>query len=150
MMFYHLYTLFLFIPLIFASNHLPSNLIIGYPTWVECDQKVIKATEDGVNVIIWFSINLLTNETTGLPQISGGPNTTCIAQTALFLRENNLPTIHLISIGGWNSPHPDTRNSAQNYYNFFLQWNKNLVNSIDPSLDFHGFDDFISIQFYEG
>jgi len=122
-----------------ANPILPEKLIVGYPSWEECDAKVIKAAQQGVNVIIWFAINLITNEKTGIPEISGGPDYKCVAQTASYLKENNLPTIHLISIGGWNSPHPDTRNNASAYYEAWLNWNHQNANF---SVGFKGFDGF--------
>lgn len=56
----------LFFISISLSKTLPNNLIVGYASWGECDDKIIKAVEDGVNILIWFAINLLTNSTTGL------------------------------------------------------------------------------------
>jgi hypothetical protein len=41
---------------------LPDKLIIGYANWGECDEKIVEAVENGVNVIIWFAINLITDE----------------------------------------------------------------------------------------
>lgn len=41
---------------------LPDKLLIGYANWGECDDKIIQAVENGVNVVIWFAINLVTDE----------------------------------------------------------------------------------------
>ena len=49
-----------------SSSTLPSNLIVGYAGWGECDEKIVKAAQDGVNVVIWFAINLLADEETGV------------------------------------------------------------------------------------
>jgi len=131
---------FLFPCLLSDSNvKLPSNLIIGYPSWGECDQKVIQADKDGVNVIIWFAINLLTNQTSGLPYITGGPDYDCVANTISYLNENNLSAVNLISIGGWDAPHPDTKNNGSAYYNAWVQWN---LEKRVPELGFNGFDGF--------
>ena len=130
---------FMFSAALATHRILPEKLIVGYPSWGECDPKVIQAAQQGVNVIIWFAINLITNDTTGMPIISGGPDYKCVAQTASYLKENNLPAIHLISIGGWNSPHPDTRNNASAYFEAWLKWNHEIANL---SLGFEGFDGF--------
>ena len=37
----------------------------------QCDQKIVDAVRDGVNVIIWFSINLVRDKETGNPVITG-------------------------------------------------------------------------------
>ena len=36
-------------------------LIVGYANWGECDYKIVEAAEGGVNVIVWFSIQLQKN-----------------------------------------------------------------------------------------
>ena len=124
---------------LYQTHTLPEKVIIGYPSWYECDEKVIKAVQQGVNVIIWFSINLITNPVTGLAEISGGPDLKCIANLSFSLQQQNLSTTHLISIGGWDSPHPDTKNKAIDYYNAWIKWNNASINS---SLGFNGFDGF--------
>jgi hypothetical protein len=45
------------------ASALPEKLIIGYANWGECDDKIIEAVENGVNVVIWFAINLVTDGT---------------------------------------------------------------------------------------
>jgi hypothetical protein len=44
-----------------GTSSLPEKLIIGYANWGECDEKIIEAVENGVNVVIWFAINLVTD-----------------------------------------------------------------------------------------
>ena len=81
---------------------LPDKLLIGYASWSECDDKIITAVEDGVNVVMWFAINLLSNSSTGEPLITGGPDLECVKNVQQTLKSKNLPTTHIISIGGWN------------------------------------------------
>jgi hypothetical protein len=57
--------------------------------------------EHGVNVVIWFAINLLADPQTGEPLITGGPDLNCVAQKKAEYETRGLPTVHLISIGGW-------------------------------------------------
>lgn len=113
---------------------LPENLIVGYANWGQCDEKIIEIVKDGVNVLMWFSINLEVNSD-GNPHISVLPDLKCVTKIANQLKELNLPTIHMISIGGWNAPHPDTSIPTQEMYDEFVRWNEVEVKS-------HGFDGF--------
>jgi hypothetical protein len=125
-----------------SRRTLPDKLIIGYANWNECDDKLIKAVQQGVNVLIWFSINLIANATTGAPAVSGGPNRECVAKIIQQIAELKLPTIHLISIGGWNSPHPDTSNPTDTVYAAWKAWNDGLFDGFD--WDIEGNDDVSS------
>ena len=131
-----------FFLLIAASNRIikqiPEKVIIGYPSWGQCDDQIIEAAKNGVNVIIWFAINLSLDESG--PFISGGPDYNCVAKIIQKLNELGLPTINLISIGGWNSPHPNTNHSGSEYYQVFKNWNENVV--AKKELGFFGFDGF--------
>ena len=57
-------------------------------------------TEDGIAVLIidYYPVNALS---AGL--------TNGVKTVMRQLEEDNLPTLHLVSIGGWNGPHPDNR-----------------------------------------
>lgn len=83
-----------------VTHPLPEKLAIGYASWSECDEKITTAVEQGINVVIWFAINLLTDEN-GAPMITGGPNLTCVAEKKAEYAARGLETTHLISIGGW-------------------------------------------------
>lgn len=117
---------------------LPEKIIVGYANWQQCDDKIIEAAKNGVNTIIWFSIDLLHNYTIGKPYINRGPDPNCVAQTAKTLKELQLETIHLISIGGWNSLHPDTTNTPQQIFDEWKRWNNEVV--AKPELQFFGYD----------
>eukprot|EP01049_Picozoa_sp_SAG25_P020456 SAG25_NODE_7038_length_510_cov_1.119221_1_plen_79_part_10 len=41
-----------------AHVKLPERIIAGYANWGQCDEKLVQAAQDGMNVLIWFSINL--------------------------------------------------------------------------------------------
>eukprot|EP01036_Dinobryon_divergens_P031669 gene31669-41112_t len=118
---------------------LPERLIVGYANWNECDDNIVQAAVNGVNVIIWFSINLLTSPT-GKPMITNGPDMDCVADKVKRIRELGLETVHLISIGGWNSPHPDTTNGPEVVYEHWNWWNRNFA--ARPEKGFYGFDGF--------
>lgn len=44
---------------------LPEKLIVGYANWNQCDDLIVRAVEQGVNVVMWFSINLVADPETG-------------------------------------------------------------------------------------
>jgi chitinase len=121
------------------SIKLPEKIIVGYANWNQCDETLVRAVEQGVNVLIWFSVNLAV-DSTGVPVVAGGPDMNCVATIVHQIREAGLETIHLISIGGWNSPHPDTSNSAVDVYNAWNKWNTETI--INPDKGFYGFDGF--------
>ncbi len=94
------------------------NLIVGYSP--DCNEtQVVQAARDGVNVLIWFAINLAANGT-----IQHGLNFTCIGLVESTLRADNLTTSHLISVGGWDAPHPDTSLTGAQWFSAWDAWNK--------------------------
>lgn len=120
---------------------LPDKLIVGYTNWNQCDESVLTAARAGVNVIVWFSINLSLDTHSGQPVITNGPDWTCVARTAAILAAEGLPTTHLISIGGWNSPHPALPpgpNAVEAVYAAWNHWNRAIA--AQPHLNFPGFD----------
>ena len=123
------------------TTPLPDKIVVGYANWMECDEKLVTAVAQGVNVLIWFSINLVVNSE-GVPMISGGPPRKCVQSIKDKIQELNLETVHLISIGGWNSPHPDTSNSPSDVYHAWVEWNDGLFDGFD--WDVEGNDDPLS------
>ncbi len=120
---------------------LPERVIVGYANWNQCDETIIRAVEDGVNVVIWFSINLAVDGDTGRPTITNGPDMGCVAERVREMRDKGFTdVVHLISIGGWNSPHPDTSNPVEEVFAEWERWNNEFV--ARPDLGFYGFDGF--------
>ena len=62
----------------------------------------------------------------------------CVAEKIEKIRNLNLPirTAHLISIGGWNAPHPNTSHSGSEMYEAWCKWNTETI--IDPTRGFYG------------
>ena len=119
---------------------LPSHLKIGYASWNQCDDKIFTSIQQGLNVIIWFSIDLSTDPQTNKPIITRGPNYEDVAKMIYKIKQNGYNNIiHLISIGGWNSPHPSTNHTATEYMDTWLNFNRNISK---PEYDFYGFDGF--------
>lgn len=114
------------------ARKLPDGpLIVTYAPG--CDGRVVQRAKEGVNVIIWFASNLIAAPTSDAqgeegkaggfkPEIQMSLNTTCIMDVQAQLRAQQHkdpafgPTTHLLSIGGWNAPHPDTRFSGDQYW----------------------------------
>lgn len=124
-------SLLLFAP--FAAGWvLPNPLIGGYAN--TCDDKVLAAARQGVNVIYWFSINMFP---TSYPQ--GGPNLTCVAEVASTLKSEGLETIHMITVGGWDAPHP-IGGTGEQFYQQFKEWNEQVVARPGFESGFMGWD----------
>ena len=126
---------------------LPSKVVVGYGNWGQCDEKMVNAVKEGVNVIIWFSINLVRNPLTGLPQVQGGPDLSCVAERIREIRQlhNGEQVVNLLSIGGWNSPHPDTHNTPEDIFAELDRWNLENGSLFDGfDWDIEGNDDISS------
>lgn len=118
---------------------LPRKLLIGYCNWSQCDDKIVDAVRDGVNVVIWFSVNLGRDAATGQPAVQGGPDLDCVADVVERIRalDTPEPVIHLMAIGGWNSPHPDTSHSPETVFLELDRWNREVV--ARPEKGWYGF-----------
>ena len=131
-----------------SRHQLPDGpLIISY--MYSCDgtadqAKVLRAAADGVNVVVWFAVDLGRNATTGAAQIGHDDaqtkitNFSCVVETAAQLREAQLQTTHMLSIGGWNAPHPDTAFTGEHWWSTFKSFNaqnEQVFDGIDWDLE---------------
>lgn len=118
---------------------LPDKLVIGYCSWSQCDDKIISAVRNGVNVVIWFSLNLVGDGV----EWRDSPTPECVADIVQRIREldGGSKVVHLMSIGGWNSPHPDTMRSPQEVFLDLDRWNREVIARPDKGwLGFDGWD----------
>ena len=118
-------------------TQLPRKLKIGYASWHECDEKIFESVQNGLNVVIWFSIDMAKNSDGTKPEFARGPDYNEVAKMIKRFKDNNYEVINLISIGGWNSPHVNTDFSAEEYFEEWIEFNKRIS---QPELDFYGFD----------
>jgi hypothetical protein len=70
----------------------------------------------------------------------GGPDLECVARTAAELRAAGLFTTHLMTVGGWNAPHPNTSVSADDAYAAWRAWNEVVVARPGLPSGFDGID----------
>lgn len=112
------------------SRELPAGpLILGYTTL--CEEMgasanvphLLEEARRGVNVILWSPAGFVAGPS-GTPEILLNINTTCIAVVANTLKSEGLETVHLLSIGGWNGPHPSTEFSSEVWWEKYESWNK--------------------------
>ncbi|GMH85926.1 hypothetical protein TrST_g9946 [Triparma strigata] len=119
------------------QSTLPDKLVVAYQSWSECDDKVISAVQNGVNIVIWFAANLESSED-GSALMAGGPNRTCVEEKIGDLAQLGYgrdKVTHLISVGGWDASHPDTSNSAQEYFDAFEAFSDGLYDGLDWDLE---------------
>ena len=116
---------------------LPKKLSIGYASNGQCDDLIFETVKKGLNVVIWFSVELKENEKTKKPEIFGGPDYQCVGQMVKKIRQAGYHVVHLLSVGGWNTPHPNTNFTAQEYFELWIEFNRKIS---DPSIGFYGFD----------
>lgn len=115
---------------------LPPSLLVGYGSWGECDSKMTSAASDGVNVLIWFALNLVASSDGLSPAFVGGPDLSCVAAAKADLAARGVETTHLVSIGGWDAPHLVTDFSAEEVYEAWLAYNVDgLFDGLDWDLE---------------
>lgn len=124
---------------------LPEKVIVGYAT--ECNEQVVQAVRQGVNVVVWAFYNLTPGATrlveepheehatdkTNIEVEATNLNLACIRKTIADLDAQGFDdTVHLASMGGWNGPHLDSFFATPEQW--YDAW-KAMVGSI-----FHGMD----------
>lgn len=130
-----------------ASGSLPDGPIIAaWQDWSACNEtETLRAVKEGVNVIFWFAISLVKDQSTQQPTITGGPDVECVAKVRGAIEQLGLPTSHLITIGGWDAPHPDTSFSGEQWFDVWNEWNNRLPVPFDGfDWDLEGNDDVSS------
>jgi hypothetical protein len=118
-----------------APRALPRTVIGGYSSWGHCGDDIVRSAQRGVNLIYWFAINLGPDP--------AGLDLDCIANVSLTLRQLSLPTVHLVSVGGWDAPHPSPSSSYPNASSVYLAWkawNENVVARPGFEAGFDGVD----------
>jgi hypothetical protein len=120
-------------------RELPEKVIVGYAS--ECDEKVVTAVKQGVNVVIWAFYHLspttaaaIDDEENQLEDLQKALDLKCIQDMMDDLdQQGYTDTVHLVSMGGWNGPHLDP------YYQSAAEWFDAFVNSGIGNI-FHGID----------
>ncbi|CAJ1376067.1 unnamed protein product [Effrenium voratum] len=129
------------------KKSLPEGPIIAaWQNWGACNEtETLQAVERGVNVVFWFATNLIKDPSTQQPLIVGGPNMACMARVRKKIEEKGLASAHLITIGGWNQPHPNTSFSGAEWFQAWHHWNSALPKPFDGfDWDLEGNDNLVS------
>ncbi|KAJ3004464.1 UNVERIFIED_CONTAM: hypothetical protein HDU68_005098 [Siphonaria sp. JEL0065] len=115
---------------------LPKHIVLGYASWNQCNDKLIEGVRNGVNVLIWFSIDFSKGT------VQRGPDLVCVRSIISKMNSEGFTNVvHLISIGGWNAAHIDTAAASPlEYYAAWNKWNKEKVAGPGFPTGFHGFD----------
>ena len=114
---------------------LPKKLKIGYANYAHCDEKIFEAVQNGLNVIIWFQIDLGATPDKSKPAFLKGPDYSCVAKMVEKIKKHKYKVVHLISAGGWNSPHVNTNFTAMQYFKEWVKFNEKISTEY-----FKGFD----------
>ena len=120
--------------------------MIGYCNWGQAagegGDKIVQAVRDGLNVVIFFSINLA--DVDGQPVFTGPATGSvyfdAVAETVQRIRALNPAVACLISIGGWNSPHPADEFGGAEFFAAWKRWNDEEV--ARPEQGWLGFSGF--------
>ena len=124
-----------------SPKTLPERITLAYCNWNQADEQVLEAVRNGANVLIWFSVNIAKDKDgDGRCFIQGGPDLKAVGTLMGQMREEGFDVVHLMSIGGWNSPHPDTSFSAQTMFEALDAWNEKAATL--PGFGRGGFDGF--------
>jgi hypothetical protein len=115
-----------------SPRALPRAVVGGYSSWGHCGDDIVRACEQGVNVVYWFAINLAPSPT--------GLDLDCIANVSATLRALSLPTTHMVSVGGWDAPHPTGYANASAMYSEWKAWNEHVVARPGLETGFDGVD----------
>ena len=119
------------------ARTIPEKVILGYSDGA-CDAAITDVARDGVNVLMWSFINLNGANRT----VQAGVDLACVARVAKQLTGMGLETLHIVSIGGWDAPHPDTASGdGAAWFAAWDAWNRNVAANADGFANgFDGFD----------
>ena len=117
-----------------SKRVLPEKLLVAYPGHSKCGPLVQEAIDRGVNVIAWSFGKLLLDDS-GEPYVVVGPDVDCV----LGIANNNTNVVQLLSLGGWDTPHPNTTCDGARYYGAWKDWNESIQRADGTPL-FDGFD----------
>ena len=113
----------------FTQHRLPAGPVIAGYTNQASVATLLKAVDNGVNVLIWSFIELTGNVISD--PVQGCINYKDLAGVHAGLRVRNKTVTHLVSIGGWGAPHPDTSCSGAEWWALWLKWNDALTASVN-------------------
>lgn len=129
------------------QRELPERVLIGYGS--DCDA-VRRAVRDGVNVVIWSFMNIVSVDALSTsaemaqqrtlqspaPRIVTNLDLSAIRVLIDELDETGYDdVVHLVSFGGWNGPHLDPKLSATEWYSAWRKEVGGLFHGLDWDLE---------------
>ena len=137
-----------------VTKPLPEKVIVGYAS--RCDDvSVIRAVEQGVNVVVWSFIRFPQYMKTSSrhqetqqvrPAIETTMDVECIRREIQRINLLYDDVVHLASFGGWNGAHPDGIYKSEHIYGTWKKLYGDLFDGIDWDLE--GNDDMQSPHNY--
>jgi chitinase len=125
-------------------RELPEKVLIGYAN--NCDEKVVNAVREGVNVVVWAFLELQNAQDTddGLVPVTSLDLKRVQDLIRSLDDQGYEDTVHLISFGGWNGPHLETSGgiTPEEWYRVWKQHAGDIFHGIDWDLEGH--DDLAS------
>jgi hypothetical protein len=116
-----------------AVRPLPPAVIAGYTNQANAST-ILKSVDEGANVLIWSFIELQHGAVTADPA-QGGPSASDVAAVMVGLDARNLAdsVVHLVSIGGWDAPHPTLECTGTQWWGKWKLWNNAFATQVAPA-----------------
>jgi len=136
-------SIFLVLGVVDAGRLLPAGAVIAGYTNQANASTILKSVDEGANVLIWSFIELQHGKVTDDPA-QGGPRASDVAVVMTGLSSRNLSDsiVHLISIGGWDAPHPTVELTGTQWWSTWKLWNTAFTTQVLASggSSWSGFD----------
>lgn len=121
---------------ILPRKSLPDKVLVAYAT--ECNDLVIKAVHDGVNVVIWSFMEIQKDIEDNVIVTGNSLDFECIRKMIKSLdNEGYQEVVHLVSFGGWNGPHLEPKLSVVEWYETWKDSVGDIFHGIDWDLEGH-------------
>ena len=121
---------------ILPRKSLPDKVLVAYAT--ECNDLVIKAVRDSVNVVIWSFMEIQKDIEDNVIVTGNSLDFECIRKMIKSLdNEGYQEVVHLVSFGGWNGPHLEPKLSVVEWYETWKDSVGDIFHGIDWDLEGH-------------
>jgi hypothetical protein len=125
-----------------VTRTLPSGAVIAGYTNQGNASTILRAVDHGVNVLIWSFIELQGNVTDD--PVQEGPDPATVASVVTALHSKAVTVTHLVSVGGWNAPHPDIAQTGAEWWETWKRWDARFAERV--GLSPHLWDGFAGVD----